>query len=86
MPQLAGAGLVRGAATRSPDATYTAPAGVRRPGPATAARNVALAGAWTDTGWPDTMESAVRSGRAAAERLLAWRPARQETGVGRGRA
>jgi hypothetical protein len=29
-----------------------------------------LAGAWTDTGWPDTMESAVRSGVAAAEGVL----------------
>jgi hypothetical protein len=29
-----------------------------------------LAGAWTDTGWPDTMESAVRSGVAAADGLL----------------
>jgi len=32
---------------------------------------IALAGAWTDTGWPATMESAVRSGHAAAETLLA---------------
>jgi hypothetical protein len=30
---------------------------------------VFLAGSWTDTGWPDTMESAVRSGRAAARML-----------------
>jgi squalene-associated FAD-dependent desaturase len=29
-----------------------------------------LAGAWTDTGWPDTMESAVRSGRAAVRAAL----------------
>jgi monoamine oxidase len=28
-----------------------------------------LAGAWTDTGWPDTMEGAVRSGLAAAVEL-----------------
>ena len=35
---------------------------------------IALAGAWTDTGWPATMESAVRSGHAAADVLLA-RPA-----------
>jgi uncharacterized protein with NAD-binding domain and iron-sulfur cluster len=28
--------------------------------------NVVLAGAWTATGWPDTMESAIRSGHAAA--------------------
>jgi squalene-associated FAD-dependent desaturase len=73
LPQLAGARLVRGAATRSPDATYAAPPGGRRPGAATSAPNVTLAGAWTDTGWPDTMESAVRSGRAAAEALLAGR-------------
>lgn len=73
LPGLAGARLRRAAATRSPDATYAAPPGVRRPGPATVAANVVVAGAWTDTGWPDTMESAVRSGRAAA-RLLACAP------------
>jgi squalene-associated FAD-dependent desaturase len=81
LPALAGARLVRGAATRSPDATYTAPSGVRRPGAATSRPNVVVAGAWTDTGWPDTMESAVRSGWAAAERLLAARPVREEAGV-----
>ncbi len=36
-----------------------------------------LAGAWTDTGWPATMEGAVRSGLAAArEALLALGRAR----------
>jgi squalene-associated FAD-dependent desaturase len=39
-------------------------AGTRMPG-------LALAGAWTDTGWPDTMEGAVRSGLAAAAQLKA---------------
>ena len=29
-----------------------------------------LAGAWTDTGWPATMEGAVRSGKAAASSAL----------------
>ena len=29
-----------------------------------------LAGAWTDTGWPSTMEGAVRSGLAAAGAVL----------------
>jgi squalene-associated FAD-dependent desaturase len=38
------------------------PAGTQLPG-------LVLAGAWTDTGWPDTMESAVRSGLAAAIEL-----------------
>jgi len=70
LPGLAGARLSRGAATRSPDATFAAPPGVRRPGPATSVANVTVAGAWTDTGWPDTMESAVRSGRAAAAALV----------------
>ena len=32
--------------------------------------NLFLAGDWTDTGWPATMEGAVRSGYLAAERLL----------------
>ena len=38
--------------------------------PRTSIRNLVLAGAWTATGWPATMESAVRSGRAAAQALL----------------
>lgn len=35
----------------------------------TAAPGLLLAGAWTDTGWPATMEGAVRSGVAAARAL-----------------
>jgi monoamine oxidase len=42
-----------------------------RPGPPTRAPGIFLAGAWTDTGWPATMEGAVRSGHAAASALLA---------------
>jgi squalene-associated FAD-dependent desaturase len=71
LPALRGAQLREGAATRSLDATYAPPPGVPRPGPATACPNLALAGSWTDTGWPDTMESAVRSGVAAGRRLAA---------------
>ncbi len=41
-----------------------------RPGPQTGIEGLALAGAWTDTGWPATMEGAVRSGRAAARLAL----------------
>jgi monoamine oxidase len=41
-----------------------------------------LAGAWTDTGWPATMEGAVRSGltaaRAALDDLAVGAPAHQE--------
>ncbi|WP_243725659.1 hydroxysqualene dehydroxylase HpnE [Actinomadura rubrisoli] len=40
--------------------------GAARPGAATRAPGLFLAGAWTDTGWPDTMEGAVRSGLTAA--------------------
>jgi uncharacterized protein with NAD-binding domain and iron-sulfur cluster len=42
-----------------------------RPGAGTSVPGLALAGAWTDTGWPDTMEGAVRSGRNAAEHIIA---------------
>jgi hydroxysqualene dehydroxylase len=46
------------------------PAALRlRPGPRTRWANLALAGDWTDTGYPATIESAVRSGSAAATAL-----------------
>jgi hydroxysqualene dehydroxylase len=38
----------------------------RRPGPATSWRNLILAGDWTDTGLPATIEGAIRSGNRAA--------------------
>ena len=40
-----------------------------RPPNATPVANLFLAGDWTDTGWPSTMESAVRSGVAAARAI-----------------
>jgi squalene-associated FAD-dependent desaturase len=43
--------------------------GERRPGAGTGLAGLVLAGAWTDTGWPDTMEGAVRSGLIAAREL-----------------
>ena len=42
-----------------------------RPAPRTAVPGLFLAGDWTATGWPSTMEGAVRSGRGAAEALAA---------------
>lgn len=69
MPRLRNLRLVRSAATRDADATFLPAPGLTRPGPATRFWNVAIAGAWTATGWPATMESAVRSGRAAAALL-----------------
>ena len=42
-----------------------------RPGTVTPLRNFLLAGDWTDTGWPSTMEGAVRSGIRAAHQVSA---------------
>jgi squalene-associated FAD-dependent desaturase len=42
-----------------------------RPGPRTPLRNLVLAGDWTATGLPGTIEGAIRSGRTAAHVLLA---------------
>jgi squalene-associated FAD-dependent desaturase len=42
-----------------------------RPSAASGLPRLVLAGAWTDTGWPDSMEGAVRSGQTAARQLLA---------------
>ena len=51
------------------------PAALTRRAPArTAWRNLLLAGDWTDTGYPATIESAVRSGRHAADMLAAMSP------------
>jgi squalene-associated FAD-dependent desaturase len=60
-------------ATREHAATFRAAPGVGalRPGPETAVKGLVLAGAWTDTGWPATLEGAVLSGHAAAEKALA---------------
>jgi uncharacterized protein with NAD-binding domain and iron-sulfur cluster len=54
-------------------ATFRAGPGARadRPGTHTALPGLLLAGSWTDTGWPATMEGAVRSGRTAAREALA---------------
>lgn len=43
----------------------------RRPGPVTSHHNLFLAGDWTDTGWPSTIEGAIRSGFAAAQAIVA---------------
>jgi hydroxysqualene dehydroxylase len=46
-----------------------------RPGAATAFKNLFLAGDWTDTGLPATIEGSVRSGNRAADLVLALRKA-----------
>lgn len=52
---------------QSPDAV------ARRPGPVTRWTNLVLAGDWTDTGLPATLEAAVRGGERAAQVLLTGR-------------
>lgn len=56
-------------------ATFSAVPGVDkwRPTQASPIANLLVAGDWTATGWPATMEGAVRSGYFAAETLLARR-------------
>lgn len=53
---------------KQPQATFSPRPGIAglRPGPASPIPNLFLAGDWTATGWPATMESAVRSGLLAA--------------------
>ncbi len=58
--------------TRERTATFAPTPGVGRlrPGTRTKAPGLYLAGAWTATGWPATMASAVRSGVSAADAAL----------------
>ena len=68
LPAAAEATLVRSSVEKVRAATFVpAPGSGRwRLSARTPRPDVFLAGAWTDTGWPDTMEGAVRSGHAAA--------------------
>jgi hydroxysqualene dehydroxylase len=64
--------VVDAVVTRERQATFRGVPGSRRlrPGPETLFQRLYLAGAWTDTGWPATMEGAVRSGNAAGALAL----------------
>jgi uncharacterized protein with NAD-binding domain and iron-sulfur cluster len=68
--RLGDAELLWSRVSREPYATIALRPDVVRAGVATGRDNVARAGSWTDTGWPATMESAVRSGRRAAQFIL----------------
>ncbi len=72
LPAARDAQVERFVVTREHAATFRAAPRARalRPGPRTAIEGFTLAGAWTDTGWPATMEGAVRSGHAAAALAL----------------
>jgi zeta-carotene desaturase len=68
-PESAQARLEKAHVVKEVRATFSARPGLEalRPGNRTVVHNVFLAGDWTRTGWPATMEGAVRSGRLAAE-------------------
>jgi squalene-associated FAD-dependent desaturase len=71
-PRARAARVERFLATREHAATFRAQpgAGTLRPSARTSVPGLVLAGAWTDTGWPATLEGAVLSGHAAARCVL----------------
>ncbi|HEY8504520.1 MAG TPA: hydroxysqualene dehydroxylase HpnE [Gemmataceae bacterium] len=71
-PAARGAELLRAKVVTEHTATFSAVPGVDqfRPPQASPVPNLFVAGDWTATGWPATMEGAVRSGYLAAEALL----------------
>jgi squalene-associated FAD-dependent desaturase len=71
-PAARSAKVVDAVVTRERQATFRGAPGSRRLRPAarTGVQGLFLAGAWTDTGWPATMEGAVRSGNVAAALAL----------------
>ncbi|MDW4910983.1 hydroxysqualene dehydroxylase HpnE [Streptomyces sp. ADMS] len=72
LPRAKGARVQDFFVTRERTATFAPTPGVGRlrPGARTRTPGLYLAGSWTATGWPATMESAVRSGVSAAGAVL----------------
>jgi zeta-carotene desaturase len=72
IPRARRATFLRGLIVREKHATFsTAQPDLRRPSPVTPLPGLFLAGDWTDTGLPGTIEGAARSGRRAADAVLA---------------
>jgi squalene-associated FAD-dependent desaturase len=71
-PEAASATLLRGRVITEHAATFSAVPGVDRwrPDQVSPIDNLFVAGDWTATGWPATMEGAVRSGYLVAEAIL----------------
>ena len=74
-PIVGEARLLKGIVTKEVRATFCVTPGLdaHRPGARTAWPGLFLAGDWTDTGWPATMEGAARSGHLAAEAVTGGR-------------
>ncbi|MFN7920385.1 MAG: hydroxysqualene dehydroxylase HpnE [Bryobacteraceae bacterium] len=73
LPGVAEAKLEKAHVVKEVRATFSAKPGLARPGARTAIEGLYLAGDWTESGWPATMEGAVRSGYLAAEALTGVR-------------
>jgi len=86
LPRARGARIESFSVTREHAATFRASPGVGalRLSARTAVPGLVLAGTWTATGWPATLESAVLSGHAAAREVLAC--ARRSAGAEPARA
>ena len=72
LPLAGAANLLKATVIKEARATFSPQPGVDRwrPRQQTSVKGMFLAGDWTATGWPATMESAVRSGYLAAEAVL----------------
>jgi squalene-associated FAD-dependent desaturase len=72
LPATRAAKLVKATVIKEVNATFSPAVDVDRYRPAqrSPVKNLILAGDWTRTGWPSTMEGAVRSGYLAAEAVL----------------
>jgi zeta-carotene desaturase len=72
LPGIRSAKLLKAYVLKEPLATFSPGPGSDelRPGTRTEIPNIFLAGDWIRTGWPATMEGAVRAGYAAAEEVL----------------
>ena len=72
LPAVRKAELLKAIVVKEGRATFAPKPGcdALRPGPSSPLSNFFLAGDWVQTGWPATMESAVRSGYQGAEALL----------------
>src|SRR5581483_790867 len=72
-PEVREAKLEKAHVVKEVRATFSARPGLEqsRPASTTQFRNLFLAGDWTRSGWPATMEGAVRSGYLAAEAVSA---------------
>ncbi|MCL4312858.1 MAG: hydroxysqualene dehydroxylase HpnE [Actinobacteria bacterium] len=83
LPRASRAVVLRATVTREAAATFRASprSAELRPGSTTRFEGLFVAGAWCDTGWPATMEGAVRSGFAAASAVAKFLGSRHEEGL-----